>query len=31
MDQYSHSELENIMNDEDNQKCFDCGIYYHIT
>jgi hypothetical protein len=25
MDQYSHQELESIMQDADNQYCFDCG------
>lgn len=27
MEQYSEPELDSIMADPENQKCFDCGIY----
>jgi hypothetical protein len=30
MDQYSHFEIENLMQIEENQKCFDCGKHFEI-
>ena len=26
MDQFSHIEFEELLKDEENMKCFDCGI-----